>query len=865
MQTTHPKNLHLTCSGVERGFTNSPKTHPKMSSLKSFIKAVRASKTTAEEHTTILKESAQIRKNIRQGSNDMRMRRKNVAKLLYLFLLGEPTHFGQIECLKLLSSSRFMDKRLGYLAAMLLLDENQEVLTLLTNSLQNDLKSRDKFIVGLALSAFGNVAGPELARDLSNDIAELCSNHHNYISKKAVLCALRVIQKEPDLESLYIEKTDELLHSKSHGVLMAALAFAISACKINPSLISRFESQADDLIYRIRQLSTSTYSSEHNIGNISDPFLQVKILQFLSILGQNNPKIYDKMSDLLAQVCTNTDSSRNAGNAILYQAVRTILDLNSDSSLRVLGVNILAKFLGNRDNNTRYVALNMLKLVVNSEENAVQRHRSTILACLNDVDSSIQSRALELSTFLVNEANVRFMVRELLSFLDNVSDELRGSTAQYITEVTNAFAPNKRWHFDTLLRVFKSAGNFVSESTLSTFLRLIASAPELHEYAVVKLYAALKEDVSQEALTLSAFWVIGEYGQMLLSPTMNFDDDQTLPHSVSESDIVDIIEEVFNSVEASRYIIVQYGLFALTKLSARLGSSSTASRIDKIIYSYKRNKNTEVQQRSVEFHLILNDSKLSKTILEPTPAPLPPPRTTPYQNAEQKLKANKHVEKRVQESNELLDLIGLTTPSVAEPLETPVDEMTQSPQSSLSRAPSTSKKSHFEDILGLFASPAPSAQPVDSLASSFASLDFNASASQPSNNLSLLSSIPSTSKSYPPIVVFDKHDVTLTLVPSKEESTKTAVIEAKFKNKNPMTRVEKIHLEVAVPKSQKLKIQPLRTTSMEPGGETSQTLRVHGPSGSQVKLRLRISVVRQGGSNTLDQVDFGKLPSDLLQ
>jgi AP-1 complex subunit gamma-1 len=111
---------------------------------------VRAAKTIADERAVVQKESAAIRASFREESHDSNVRcvavclwemlyshdcrRNNVAKLLYLFTLGERTHFGQIECLKLLASPRFADKRLGYLGTMLLLDENQEVLTLVTNS-----------------------------------------------------------------------------------------------------------------------------------------------------------------------------------------------------------------------------------------------------------------------------------------------------------------------------------------------------------------------------------------------------------------------------------------------------------------------------------------------------------------------------------------------------------------------------------------------------------------------------------------------------------------------------------------------------------------------------------------------------------
>ena len=51
-------------------------------------------------------------------------------------MLGYPAHFGQMECLKLVASPRFADKRLGYLGIMVLLDENAQVLMLVTNGLK---------------------------------------------------------------------------------------------------------------------------------------------------------------------------------------------------------------------------------------------------------------------------------------------------------------------------------------------------------------------------------------------------------------------------------------------------------------------------------------------------------------------------------------------------------------------------------------------------------------------------------------------------------------------------------------------------------------------------------------------------------
>ena len=150
-----------------------------------------------------------------------------------------------------------------------------------------------------------------------------------------------------------------------------------------------------------------------------------------------------------------------------------MLEIEADTGLRVMAINILGKFLSNKDNNIRYVllslvldrpkskncrryvALNTLSKVVSMDTNAVQRHRNIILDCLRDGDISIRRRALELSYALIDEQNVRILIRELLAFLEVADDEFKLGLTTQICLAAERFAPNKRWHIDTVLRVLK--------------------------------------------------------------------------------------------------------------------------------------------------------------------------------------------------------------------------------------------------------------------------------------------------------------------------------------------------------------------------------------------------------------------------
>ncbi|XP_049624385.1 LOW QUALITY PROTEIN: AP-1 complex subunit gamma-like 2 [Suncus etruscus] len=579
--------------------------------LQDLIEEIRGAKTQAQEREVIQKECAQIRASFRDG--DPLHRHRQLAKLLYVHMLGYPAHFGQMECLKLIASPRFTDKRVGYLGAMLLLDERQDAHLLITNSIKNDLSQGVPAVQGLALCTLSTMGSAEMCRDLASEVEKLLQQTSPYVRKKAILTAVHMIRKVPDLSTIFLPPCAKLLHEHHHGILLGTITLITELCEQSPAALKHFQKVVPHLVQILRTLTTTGYSSEHSIAGVSDPFLQVQVLRLLRILGRNHEENSEAMNDLLAQVATNTDTSRNAGNAVLFETVLTIMDIRSAAGLRVLAVNILGRFLLNNDKNIRYVALTSLLRLVQTEHSAVQRHRPTVVECLQESDASLSRRALELSLALVNSSNVRAMTQELQRFLESCPPELRADCASGILLAAERFAPTKRWHIDTILHVLTTAGTYVRDDAVANLIQLIGGAQELHAYSVHRLYSALAEDISQQPLVQVAAWCIGEYGDLLLAGSC----EDTEPLQVEEEEVLALLERVLQShisLPATR----GYALTALMKLSTRLNGDN--NRIRQIVSIYGSCLDVELQQRAVEYNMLFRKyDHMRAAILEKMP------------------------------------------------------------------------------------------------------------------------------------------------------------------------------------------------------------------------------------------------------
>ncbi|XP_012344118.1 AP-1 complex subunit gamma-1 isoform X4 [Apis florea] len=829
---------------------------PAPTRLRDLIRQIRAARTAAEERTVVNKECAYIRSTFREEDSVWRCR--NIAKLLYIHMLGYPAHFGQLECLKLIASPRFTDKRIGYLGAMLLLDERQDVHLLITNCLKNDLNSSTQFVIGLALCTLGAIASPEMARDLASEVERLMKSANAYIRKKAALCAFRIIRRVPELMEMFLPATRSLITEKNHGVLITGVTLITEMCENSVDTLNHFKKIVPNLVRILKNLILAGYSPEHDVSGVSDPFLQVKILRLLRILGRNDIDASEAMNDILAQVATNTETSKNVGNTILYETVLSIMDIKSESGLRVLAVNILGRFLLNNDKNIRYVALNTLLKTVYVDTSAVQRHRSTILECLKDPDVSIRKRAMELSFALVNSNNIRNMMKELLLFLERADPEFKAQCSSNIVMSAERFAPNKRWHLETLFKVLVAAGNYVRDDVVACTIQLISETQSQQSYAVSALWKALEKDTSdKQPLAQVATWCIGEYGDLLLyGPPL---EDIDAPVNLTEDEVIDVYQRLLWNPQ-NTVVTKQYTLLSLTKLSTRFQKGN--EKIRQIIDTFGSNLHIELQQRGIEFsQLFRKYDHLRPALLERMP---PMETARPQANGiigmvngepepEEEKSSVLEASSPSSDSSALLDLLGTTdlgmTPSV----------------SNKNTSVNSTTIVNNNDLLDLLGS-------LDlNVPTSTSTLPQTQTSSQifnPTNTTNFLvdgllnsSSVQNDTLT---MIVLDKAG--LKIIFRLERSPDIAdllIINMSAQNSGSAILTDFL-FQAAVPKTFQLQMLSPSSTVIPPSGQVTQVLKITNINKVPLRMRLRISYTGPTGP-VLEQTEVNNFPSLISQ
>jgi AP-1 complex subunit gamma-1 len=374
---------------------------------------------------------------------------------------------------------------------------------------------------------------------------------------------------------------------------------------------------------------------------------------------------------------------------------------------------------------------------------------------------------------------------------------------------------------------------------LSSFVRLIATTPELQPYSVRKLYAALKEDITQEGLTLAATWVIGEYGDALLRGASGEIEDEEISTPPRESEVVDLFGTILNS-SYSGQVVTQYIITSAVKLTTRLSDAAQVERIHRLLRYNQTNLDVEIQQRAVEYSKLFSYSQIMKGVLEKMPPPEIQEEQRVLGEAPKKHASGKKSKKPSQiTEQDLLGLVDSGEPSItatngtqnnADLLMDILGGSNSTPTAS--QSPSAQQKSNVDAIMGLFGSSSTTAPPTASIVSKSTS----ASADLLGGFSGSAAPVPASTSPGPPAhEAFNRNGLQVTFQLQRTPQAIQAV--ARFRNVSG-SKLSSVTLQAAVPRTQKLQLQSISESEISPGQEATQLLKVTGVNGVSLSLRL---------------------------
>jgi AP-2 complex subunit alpha len=497
-----------------------------MRGLTQFIADIRGARVRDLEEKRINKEMANIRKKFKDGNLDGYQKKKYVAKIVFTYILGYKVDVGHMEAVNLISSSKYSEKQIGYLAVTLLMHENSDFLRLVVNSIRKDLDSNIEVDNCLALHAIANVGGSEMAEALAEDVHRLLISptSPNFVRKKAALTLLRLYRKHPEVipATEWALRIISLMDDTDLGVVVCVTALVMSLAQDHLEAFSVCYTKAVHRLHRL--VCEHEYSATYAYYKVPSPWLQVKLLRLLQYYPPSeDPTLRSALHQVLQTIMNNSaEPSRNvqhnnAQHAVLFEAIGLAIHLDTNSPLVSTAAVLLARFISSKETNVRYLGLDTMAYLAARADSLepIKKHQDIIILSLRDKDISVRRRALDLLYSMCDTENSEVIVGELLRYLPVADYALREEMVLKIAILTEKYANSYKWYVDTILQLISTAGEHVGDEVWYRVVQIVTNTEDLQQYTARVVVEYLKAPTAHESLVKVAGYVLGEYGHLI--------------------------------------------------------------------------------------------------------------------------------------------------------------------------------------------------------------------------------------------------------------------------------------------------------------------------------------------------------------
>jgi len=460
----------------------------------------------------------EIKQELRQYN--LSVKANAVAKLNYLQMLGYDISWAGFNVIEVMSSTKFTEKRIGYLAASQSFHQDTEVLMLATNMIRKDLSSTSMYEAGLTLSSLSCFLSPDLARDLSNDVLSLLTSTKPYLRKKGVLLLYKVFLRYPEALRPAFPRLKEKLEDPDPGVQSAAVNVICELARKNPK---NYLSLAPTF-FKLMTSSTNNW-------------MLIKIIKLFGALTPLEPRLGKKLIEPLTNLIHSTSAM-----SLLYECINTVIAVlisistgmpNHAASIQ-LCVQKLRILIEDSDQNLKYLGLLAMSKILKTNPKSVSGHKDLIMGCLDDADDSIRLRALDLLSGMVSKKNLMEIVKKLMTHMAKAEgttyrDELLGKIIQICSQNDYQYISNFEWYVSVLVELSQMEGGggghgkILAEQMMDVAIRVQAIRPfATQQMALLVDNSAVilsrgRRNSSAEVL-YAAGWVVGEFCTHLINP-----------------------------------------------------------------------------------------------------------------------------------------------------------------------------------------------------------------------------------------------------------------------------------------------------------------------------------------------------------
>lgn len=424
------------------------------------------------------------------------------------------------------------------------------------------------------------------------------------VRKKAILLLHRFYQLDKQSVVHLNDQFRRLLCDSDPSVMGSSLHLFHDMAYEDPD---SYKDLVPSFVSILKQITELRLPNDYNYHKMPAPWIQMRILRILAILGYGDQNTSEQMYEVLLEVMRRADTGINIGYAVVYECVRTVTWIYPNPTLLDAAASSIGRFIANDNHNLKYLGVTGLASIVKDHPKYANEHQLTVIDCLQDSDETLKRRTLDLLYQMVNPVNVEVIIDKLLEHLDAAQDSfLRADLIQRISQAAERFAPSNTWYIQTMTSVFEVGGDLVKPEMSHNLIRLIAEGTgedeeqdeELRIEAVETYLDLVDKPQLSDTLLQTLFWVLGEYGYLSTSQSL--------------TEITKCIAKLASRQGLSSSTR-SYGVTALTKVTAQLGQ--VIPEVKKLADKYYCSKDVDLAQRCAELKALGNRMDVAREVL----------------------------------------------------------------------------------------------------------------------------------------------------------------------------------------------------------------------------------------------------------